>query len=224
MSNPVDVYVPFTTSKLFTRSLHGCVGLWVFLAATGSCWAVFSPAHKNHCMHQHHHTYCSISALSPITLERHRHWFTRELQTWQAKAPNKTYCNLTLRNSCIFMSWVVCSPHPPLDSSFAIIYEFHVLSGTGRLFRAITLHELTTAHENRWQTQSSAYLFYREKINIANTGPVNDCCFYNVRSLLPLFRSLTGCISENWGWWMWGMQTDVTACTVASVTCWGKHK
>lgn len=78
------------------------------------------------------------------------------------------------------MPGVVCSLFPSLDSSFAIIYGFHVLSGTGRLFQAIAVHEHTTAYENRWQTQSSAYLLYQEKINIANTGPVNDCCFYNV--------------------------------------------
>lgn len=52
---------------------------------------------------------------------------------------------------------------------FAIIYGFCVLSGTGRLFQA-PVHELTTAYENRWRAQSSAYLFYQAEINAANTG------------------------------------------------------
>lgn len=67
--------------------------------------------------------------------------------------------------------YAVSCLYPSLDGSFAIIYGFHVLSGTGRLFQAMAVHERTTAHENGWQTQSSAYFFYQEEINIANTGP-----------------------------------------------------
>lgn len=66
----------------------------------------------------------------------------------------------------IFMGWVVCSLNPSPDRSFAIIYGFHVLSGTGRVFQAVA-REHTTDHENRWQAQSSVYLFYRGKINTA---------------------------------------------------------
>lgn len=56
-----------------------------------------------------------------------------------------------------------------LTAALAIIYGFCVLSGTGRLFQA-PVHELTTAYENRWRAQSSAYLFYQAEINAANTG------------------------------------------------------
>jgi len=76
------------------------------------------------------------------------------------------------------MQGLVCSMYPSFDSSFAIIYGLRVLSGTGGLFQAIAVHECSSVYENRWQ--SRAYLFYQEKINIANTGPVNDCRFYNV--------------------------------------------
>lgn len=54
-------------------------------------------------------------------------------------------------------------------AAFAIIYGFCVLSGTGRLFQA-AVHELTTAYENRWRAQSSAYLLYQAEINAASTG------------------------------------------------------
>lgn len=56
-----------------------------------------------------------------------------------------------------------------LTAAFAIIYGFCVLSGTGRLFQA-PVHELTTAYENRWRAQSSAYLLYQAEINAATTG------------------------------------------------------
>lgn len=74
-----------------------------------------------------------------------------------------------------FMQKLVCSTYPFLDSSCATIYGFHVLSGTARLFQAISAHECSAVYENRWQ--SGAYLFYEEKINKANRGPVNDGCF-----------------------------------------------
>lgn len=56
-----------------------------------------------------------------------------------------------------------------LTAAFTIIYGFCLLSGTGRLFQA-PVHELTTAYENRWRAQSSAYLFYQAEINAVNTG------------------------------------------------------
>lgn len=54
-------------------------------------------------------------------------------------------------------------------AALAIICGFCVLSGTGRLFQP-PVYELTTAYENRWRAQSSAYLFYQAEINAANTG------------------------------------------------------
>lgn len=53
---------------------------------------------------------------------------------------------------------------------------------------------------------------------------MNDCCFQNVWSLLSLSRHIWDIISENWGWWMWGMQADVSGRAAASVTWLGKHK
>lgn len=121
-----------------------------------------------------------------------------------------------------FMQRVVCSTYPSLDSSYAIIYGLHVLTGTGELFQAMHVHECLTVFANRWQ--SGVYLFYLEKINIANTGPINYGCFCNVCSMRPLSRRVWDNISENWVWWMWGMWADVSGRIAASVTWLGKQQ
>lgn len=92
-----------------------------------------------------------------------------------------------------FVMFVPCVYH--LTAAFAIIYGFCVLSGRGRLFQA-PVHELTTAYENRWRAQSTAYLLYQAEINAATTGQwVMAAVVMHI--LCSLFHSVSDRISEN---------------------------
>lgn len=74
----------------------------------------------------------------------------------------------------------VCSELFPVCISWQQYYNYLWIPCLMWNRKAISGNSCSCAHNCLWKQmakQSSAYLFYQDKINIANTGPVNDCWF-----------------------------------------------